>query len=75
VGHPAPKLPLHPKAAKPGTRKDPQAEIAVKRSLVRCKPVPSVPDVVEVPASPRYVARDEDLDPLFATPMTVTEEV
>ena len=40
VGHPAPKLSLHPKAAKPGTRKDPQAEIAVKRSLVRRKPCP-----------------------------------
>jgi hypothetical protein len=75
VGHPAPKLPSHPKAAKPGTRNDPQAEIVVKHSLVRRKPVLSVPDVVEAPTSPSYVASDEDLDPFFATPVTVTEEV
>jgi integrase len=75
VGHPAPKLPLHPKAAKPGTRKDPQAEIAVKRSLVRRKPVQNVPDVVDLLTSPRYVASDEDLDPFFATPVSVHEEV
>ena len=75
VGHPAPKLPLHPKAAKPGTRKDPKAEIVVKRSLVRRKPVLSVPDVVEAPTSPRYVATDEDLDPFFTTPVPVPEVV
>ena len=75
MAHPAPKLPLHPKAAKPGTRKDPKADIVVKRSLVRCKPVLNVPDVVETPTSPRYVASDEDLDPFFATPVTVHEEV
>lgn len=65
VGHPAPELSLHPKAAKPSTRKDPQAEIAGKRSLVRCKPVLSVPDVIEAPTSPVYVASNEDLDPAF----------
>ena len=75
VGHPAPKLPLHPKAAKPGTRKDPKAEIVVKRTLVRRKPVENVPDVVELLTSPRYVASDEDLDPFFTTPVTVHEEV
>ena len=62
-------------AKKPGTRKDPQAEIAVKRSLVHRKPVLSVPDVVEAPTSPAYIASDEDLDPFFATPVTVHEEV
>ena len=41
-------------AKKPGTRKDPEAEIAVKRGLVRRKPVVSVPDVVELFTSPRY---------------------
>ena len=75
VGHPAPKLPLHPKAAKPDTPKDPKAEIVVKRSLVRRKPVQNVPDVVEAPTSPRYVASDEDLDPFFTAPVTVPEEV
>ena len=75
VGHPAPKVPLHPKAAKPSISKDPQAEIAVNRSLVRRKAVLSVPDVVELLTSPRYVASDEDLDPFFSTPVIVTEEV
>jgi hypothetical protein len=73
VGHPAPKLPLHPKAAKPGTSRDPKAEIVVKRSLRR-KPVLSVPDV-ETPTSPAYIASDEDLDPFFSTPVMVTEGV
>jgi integrase len=75
VGHPAPKLLLHPKAAKPDTLKDPKAEIIVKHSLVHRKPVLSAPDVVEAPTSPRYVASDEDLDPFFATPVSVHEEV
>jgi hypothetical protein len=61
-------------AKKPDIRKDPQAEIAVKHSLVRRKPVRSVPDVVEAPTSPVYVASDEDLDPFFATTVTVAEE-
>ena len=65
VGHPAPKLPLHPKAAKPGAHKDPKAEIVVKYSLVRRKPMLSVPDVVEAPTSSAYIAGDEDLDPAF----------
>jgi integrase len=79
VGHPAPTLPSHPKPAKSSkpsrTSTDPQAEIVVKRSLVRRKPVLSVPDVVELLTSPRYVASDEDLDPFFATTVTVPEEM
>jgi integrase len=78
VGHPAPKLPLHPKAAKPGTCNDPKAEIVVKRNLVRRKPVLSVPNVVEPPTSPAYVASDEDLDPAFfeqAAPGPTQEEL
>jgi integrase len=62
-------------ASKTPARKDPKAEIVVKHSLVRRKPVLSVPDVVEAPTSPVYVASDEDLDPFFATPVTVHEEV
>ena len=69
VGHPAPKLPLHPKAAKPGTRKDPKADIVVKHSLVYRKPVLSVPDVAEAPTSSAYVATDD------ATSVPVHEEV
>jgi hypothetical protein len=34
-----------------------------------------VPDVVEVSTSPAYIASDEDLDPFFATPVSVNEEV
>jgi hypothetical protein len=49
----------------PRIGKDPSAEIVVKHSLVRRKPVVSVPDVVEAPASPAYVASDEDLAPAF----------
>jgi hypothetical protein len=75
VGHPAPKLPLHPTAAKPGTRKDPKANIVVKHSLARRKPVLSVPDIVEAPTSSAYVATDDDLHPFFATPVPVHEEV
>jgi hypothetical protein len=77
--HPAPTLPSHPKPAKSSkpsrTSKDPQAEIVVKHSLVRRKPVLSAPDVVEAPTLPVYVASDEDLDPFIATPVTVHEEV
>jgi hypothetical protein len=58
----------------PRIGKDPKAEIVVKRSLRR-KPVQNLPDVVELLTSPRYVATDEDLDPFFATPITVHEEV
>jgi hypothetical protein len=69
VGHPAPTLPSHPKPAKSSkpfrTSKDPQAEIVVKRGLVRRKPVLSAPDVLEALTSPAYVASDEDLDPAF----------
>ncbi len=79
VGDPQPKLPSHPKPAsssKPSrTSKDPQAEIVVKRSPVRRKPVLSVPDVVEALTPSAYVASDEDLDSFFATPVTVHEEV
>jgi hypothetical protein len=72
LGNPGDPRPHAAKVAKkPGTSKDPQAEIAVKHSLVRRKPVLSVPDVVEAPTSPPYVASDEDLDPFFATPVTV----
>ena len=63
---------------KPGTRKDPKAEIVVKRSLVRRRPVLSVPDVVEAPTSPVYVANDGDLDPAFfeePTPGPTQEEL
>ena len=49
----------------PRNGKDPLAEIAAKRSLVRRKPVLSAPDVTEAPASPAYVASDEDLAPAF----------
>jgi hypothetical protein len=52
-----------------------QAKIVVKRSLVRRKPALSVPDIVEAPTSPAYIASDEDLDPFFSTPVTVAEEV
>ncbi len=66
----------HDKATKkPGTRKDPSAEIVVKRSLVRRNPVLSAPDVVEAPTSPRYVASDEDLPETFSTPAMGTDEV
>ena len=58
-------------AKKPGTSKDPKAEIVVKHSLVRRKPVQNVPDVAELLTSPRYVATDEDLDPFFSTPVPV----
>jgi hypothetical protein len=61
--------------AKAGTRKDPKTEIVVKRSLVRRKPVLSVPDVVEAPTSPAYIASDEDLPDIFSTPVPVAEEV
>jgi integrase len=64
LGKPGVPRPHAAKAAKkPGNRKDPKADIVVKRSLVRRKPVQNVPDVVEALASPRYVASDEDLDP------------
>jgi hypothetical protein len=66
----------HDKATKkPGTRKDPSAEIVVKRSLVRRNPVLSAPDVVEAPTSPRYVASDEDLPETFSTPAMGIDEV
>jgi integrase len=38
------------------------------------KPKP-VADIVAQPAEPTYVASDEDLDPFFATPVTMHEEV
>ena len=59
----------------PRIGKDPKAEIVVKRSLVRRKPVLSVPDVVDAPTSRAYIASDDDLDPFFATPVSVPEEV
>jgi integrase len=68
VGHPAPKLPLHPKAAKPGTHKDPSAEIVVQRSLVRRSKAARSSIQPEIQA-PVYVASDEDLPvELFDTP-------
>ena len=66
LGKPGDPRPHAAQAAKKlGTPKDPQAEIVVKRSLMRRKPVPSVPDVVEAPTSPAYIASDEDLSPIF----------
>jgi integrase len=74
LGKPGDPRPHAAKAAKkPGTRKDPKAEIVVKRSLVLRKPVLSVPDVVEAPTSPAYVASDEDLPEIFSIPVPVTE--
>jgi integrase len=74
VGHPAPKLPLHPKAAKPGTRKDPQAEIAVAGSDAAVHDEPQLADVAIPPADP-YVAQPDDLDEFFySTPRPLKEE-
>jgi hypothetical protein len=72
VGNPAPKLPLHPKAAKPGAHKDPQADIAVKHSLVRRKPQSVIAEEVAA-VEDHYVASDDDLPEIFSTP--VAEEV
>ena len=75
LGKPGDPRPHAAKAAKkPGTRNDPQAEIVVRRSLVRRKPALSVPDVVEAPTWLAYVASDEDLPEIFSTPVPVTEE-
>jgi integrase len=52
------------KLTAPRNGKDPSAKIVVKRSLVRRKPVQSVP-VVEAPTSPAYIASDEDLSSMF----------
>jgi integrase len=79
LGNPGDPRPHAARAAKrPGTRKDPKAEIVVKHSLVYRKPVQNVPDVVEVPTSPAYVATDEDLDPVFfeePSPSPTQEEI
>jgi len=72
VGNPAPKLFLHPKAAKPGAHKDPQADIAVKHSLVRRKPQSVIAEEVAA-VEDHYVASDDDLPEIFSTP--VAEEV
>ncbi len=75
LGNPGDPRPHVAQAAKkPGTHRDPKAEIVVKRSLVRRKPALSVPDVVEARTSPAYVASDEDLPEIFSTPVPVTEE-
>ena len=79
LGKPGDPRPHAAKAAKkPGTRNDPKADIVVKHSQVRRKPVLSVPDVVEAPTSPAYVANDEDLDPAFfeaPAPIPTQEEL
>jgi hypothetical protein len=59
-------------AKKPGTRKDPKAEIVVKRSLVRRKPQSVIAEEV-VPVEDHYVACGEGLPEIFSTP--VTEQV
>jgi hypothetical protein len=59
-------------AKKPGTSKDPKAEIVVKRSLVRRKPQSVIAEEV-VAVEDHYVASDEDLPDIFSTP--VAEEV
>ena len=74
VGHPASKLPSHPKAAKPGNRKDPKVEIVVKRSLRR-KPTQRVPDAIVAPAEQMFQASDSDLDPMFFEEPPTQEEL
>jgi hypothetical protein len=61
-----------PGAKKPGTSKDPQAEIVVKRTLIKGR-APQQPDI---PAKSAYIASDDDLPAeLFDIPVPVAEEV
>jgi integrase len=75
LGTPADPRPHAAQAAKPGTHKDPKAEIVVKRSLVRRKPVLSAPDVVVAPAEEMFQASDSDLDPMFFEEPPTQEEL
>ena len=61
-------------AKKPGTSKDPKAEIVVKRSLARRKPQSVIAEEV-VPVEDHYVACDDDLPEIFSTRVLVPGEV
>lgn len=89
VGHPAPKLSLHPKAAKPGgTRKDPQPEAAIEADVIvppnagsslpqHISEISKVP-VKAGPAEPMFQASDSDLALMFfeePAPSPTQEEI
>jgi hypothetical protein len=87
VGHPAPKLPLHPKTAKPGIRKDPQPEAALEADVTVANAESPLPQNISeiakaavkvAPAEPMFQASDSDLAPMFfeePTPGPTQEEL